>query len=211
MEFNLVIFLLNCVLVIGFLSAAAAYGLLFFKRTLENRDELVKVSRRILFLIITVQLIYFILRTLTYEHAPITSLFELTGLVAFGVTIAYRYIEFRTKVYETGFFVVAAAAVFQITSVVFISENSEVNPVLKSGLLGVHVSAALVGYSAIIISGIYGFLYLMLYKQLKQSRLNNFYKKLPSLQLLQQLTDSAIQFGFFFLTLTVLIGIVWLP
>jgi ABC-type uncharacterized transport system permease subunit len=51
----------------------------------------------------------------------------------------------------------------------------------------------------------------LLYRALKENKFGPFYKRLPSLHLLEELTYSALVFGFIFLSLTILIGLIWLP
>jgi ABC-type transport system involved in cytochrome c biogenesis permease subunit len=203
--------LLNLVLTASYLAGSVLYGFLFFKRFHRNNESLIRYCGYFLKTTIALHVVYFVLRIQYYGHAPITNIFELMTLLAFGVTLTYIYIELRTGVHETGFFIISVAFVLQVISGLYIKEPAAINPMLRSWLLGVHVSSAIIGYSAIIISGIYGFLYLMLYRNIKLNRVGNFYKKLPSLQLLEKLTESSIIFGFFFLTVTVIIGAIWLP
>jgi ABC-type transport system involved in cytochrome c biogenesis permease subunit len=206
----LIINILNYLLALSFIAGIAAYGKVFFSPE-QSTEKMRKTASLFLKLIIFVHIVYFAVRSITYHHAPITNPFELMTLLAFGLTVTYFYIEYKTGVYQTGFFILLIAGIFQIVSTILIRELAEINPVLKSWLLGVHVSTALVGYSAIILSGIYGYLYLNMYRSIKQNKPSNFYKKLPSLHLLEKLAASSIQFGFFFLTFTILIGIIWLP
>jgi ABC-type transport system involved in cytochrome c biogenesis permease subunit len=148
---------------------------------------------------------------LKYGHPPITNIFEILTLLAFSITISYLYIEFRTNVRDTGFFILIIAGILQTISSIFIEELKEINPVLKNWLLGFHVTSAMIGYSAITVSGIYGFLYILLYNQIKENKFGSIYKRMPSLHLLEQLAFTAITFGFIFLTVTICIGIIWLP
>jgi ABC-type transport system involved in cytochrome c biogenesis permease subunit len=104
---------------------------------------------------------------LKYGHPPITNIFEILTLLAFSITISYLYIEFRTNVRDTGFFILIIAGILQTISSIFIEELKEINPVLKNWILGFHVTSAMIGYSAITVSGIYGFLYILLYNQIK--------------------------------------------
>lgn len=211
MVLDVIIVILNYVLAISYILGCIVYGAVFFASEKTKAEKFLGHSKLILKLIIFLHLSYFIIRIIDYKHAPITSVFELLTLLAFSLTITYLYIEYKTGIFQTGFFILLIAGIFQIISTLFIKELSEINPVLRSWLLGVHVSSALIGYSAIIISGIYGFLYLMMYRHIKQNKPSNFYLKLPSLHLLETLAGYAIRFGFIFLTITILIGAIWLP
>ncbi len=117
-----------------------------------------------------VHALYITLRTAEFHHPPITSVFEILSLIAFTVALVYSYIELRLKIKATGYFILILPFFFQLASSILIKEVTEVPSILQSNLLGLHVSSALLGYAAITISAVYGFLYLMLYHDIKSSR-----------------------------------------
>jgi len=160
---------------------------------------------------IIVHLCYVAMRTLLLQHPPITSLFEILSLMAFTIGVAYAYIELRTRNRETGYFILMLPFFFQLVSSIFIKNVTEVPPILRSNLLGFHVSSALLGYAAITISAVYGFLYLMLYHDIKSSRFGVIYKRLPNLEMLERMSFTATVLGFIFLTIAMSVGLVWLP
>ena len=82
---------------------------------------------------------------------------------------------------------------------------------LRSRLLGFHVSATLLGYTGISLSAAYGFLYLMLYHEIKSSRFGVIYKRLPNLEMLEKMSTNSELFGFLTLTLGIAVGFFWLP
>ncbi|MBI5471140.1 MAG: cytochrome c biogenesis protein CcsA [Ignavibacteriae bacterium] len=165
------------------------------------------------FLILTVVLhvLYLIARTAAFDHPPITTVFEIMTMLAACIAIAYTYIELRTKASNTGLFILLLAFVFQAVSSLNIKDLTELAPILRSRLLGFHVSTALLGYTAISLSAVYGFLYLMLYREIKSSRFGLIYTRLPNLEMLETMSSKAEIFGFAMLTVAILIGIIWLP
>ncbi len=156
-------------------------------------------------------LFYFVLRTGQLQHPPITSIFELMSVLAFSIAVAYLYLETWTRVRGTGYFILNLSFFFQLLSSLFIRNEVTVNPVLRSNWLGFHVTSALLGYAAIAISAVYGFLYLMLYHEIKASRFGVIYKKLPSLEVLEGMSFRATLFGFALLTIAMALGALWLP
>lgn len=207
----LLIEILNNLLPVLYGIVVILYGVSFFSKKEASSLEVAKLRRPVLIIILLVHGAYFALRIMTYGHAPITTSYEILTLLAFSITLNYFFVELRTNVRDTGFFILIIAGMAQLISTIFIKELREINPVLRNYLLGFHVSFILIGYSAITISGIYGFLYILLFRSIKESRFGSFYKRLPSLYLLERLTFSALVFGFIFLTLTILIGLIWLP
>ena len=87
----------------------------------------------------------------------------------------------------------------------------EVKDVLRSNLLGSHVISSLLGYSGFTISAVYGFLYLVLYKDIKLNRFGLIFNRLPNLEVLERLSLYSALIGFIALTIGIVIGIVWLP
>ncbi len=154
---------------------------------------------------------YLLLRTLTFQHPPITTTSEIMSLIAFCVAVAYAVTEILTKVKNTGYFILILSFFFQLVSTFFIQDLHEVKPILRSNLLGIHVSAALLGYTAISISAGYGFLYLMLYHNIKSNRFGVLYAKLPNLETLERMSFVSTVLGFFLITIAIIIGFVWLP
>jgi len=78
-------------------------------------------------------------------------------------------------------------------------------------LLGFHVTSALLGYTAISLSAVFGLLYLMLYHDIKSSQFGLVYKRLPNLEMLEAMSLKAELFGFVMLTIAISVGMFWLP
>jgi ABC-type transport system involved in cytochrome c biogenesis permease subunit len=183
------------------------YGLAFFL------DEQFGIRNRTRFLMLAliVHVVYLGTRTLLTGHPPVTSVFEIMTIVSFTIAAAYLYIEARSHVKDTGMFILTLAFLFQLVSAAFIKDDIHINPVLKSSVLGIHVGCAMLGYSALAISAVYGGLYLMMYHEIRSSKFGIVYRKLPDLQTLERLSYRSIILGFIFLTATILIGYAWLP
>ncbi len=155
--------------------------------------------------------VYITVRTVAFDHPPITTVYEIMTLLALCITVAYSYIEFRTKASNTGFFILMLAFIFQAFSSWYIKDLVELPEILRSRLLGIHVAAALLGYTGISLSAVYGFLYLMLYHEIKSSRFGLIYNRLPNLEMLENMSSKAEIFGFVMLSVAIIVGMIWLP
>lgn len=160
---------------------------------------------------ILVHVLYIVLRSVEYAHPPITSIFEILSLISLTVALTYALIEIKTKNTSTGYFILIFPFFFQLLSSAFIRELTEIPPILRSNLLGFHVFSALFGYAAITISAVYGFLYLMLYHDIKSSHFSVIYKRLPNLEMLERMSFTATLSGFLLLTVAIVVGLIWLP
>jgi HemX protein len=169
-------------------------------------------SKRIfLFLTLIFHCIYLILRTIAFNHPPITNVFEIFTVLAFSISFAYFILELLTDIRGTGPFIIIISIIFQIISSLFIEDLIEVKEVLRNNLLGSHVLSALIGYAGITISAVYGLLYLILYKEIKLNKFGIVFDRLPSLEVLETLSFYSAAIGFVMLTIAIVIGIIWLP
>jgi len=182
------------------------YLLDFFK----DLKKLGHVKRLFLFITLLLHSIYLVLRTLAFDHPPITNVFEIFTVLACCISFSYFVLELVTDIRGTGLFIIILSLLFQIVSSSFISEQS-FSPLLKSRLLGFHVFSALLGYSGITISAVYGFLYLRLYSELRQSTFGLVFQRLPNLEILEELSFYAAIIGFIMLSVAMAIGLIWLP
>lgn len=207
MEISSAIEILVILMPIMYLGLVALYALAFFGDN-PNAER-----RKSGFLIATIatHLVYLIVRTIAFDHPPITTVFEIMTVLAACIAVGYMYIEMRTRAKNTGFFILLLAFVFQTVSSLYIKDLTVISPVLRSRLLGFHVSTALLGYAAISLSAAYGFLYLMMYHEIKSSRFGLIYNRLPNLEMLEKMSHKAELFGFWMLSVAILIGLVWLP
>jgi ABC-type transport system involved in cytochrome c biogenesis permease subunit len=185
----------------------AAYGTSFFRAS----APLERWKFGFLVAVVVTHGVYLSLRMVAFDHPPITSVFEIMTMLAFSVAVGYLYIEMRTGATNTGFFILVVALVFQTVSSSFIKDMTVVPGYLHSVVLGMHVSAALLGYTAISLSAVYGLLYLLLYHEIKSNRFGVIYTRLPNLELLETMSYRAEIFGFIMLTLAIMVGLLWLP
>jgi ABC-type transport system involved in cytochrome c biogenesis permease subunit len=181
------------------------YALLFF------RDDPFAYKTVNLFLKITISLhvILIILRTSILQHIPISSVFEVLSAIALAIVIVYLYVEEITRIKTTGLFIIAIVFLFQLISSIFITMNVEINHLLSNKFFGIHVTFAIFGYSAITISAIYGFLYLMMYHDIKSSKFGLIYNRLPSLEILGSMNYNSALIAFICITLAIIFGSIW--
>jgi HemX protein len=168
-------------------------------------------KRLFLFLTLLFHLCYLLLRAVRFDHPPITNVFEIFTVLAFSISFAYFILELVTDIRGTGPFIIIFSLLLQTISSFYIQDLIQVPVVLKNHLLGIHVFSALLGYSAITISAVYGFLYIILYKEIKLNKFGLIFERLPSLDTLEILSFYSAVIGFVLLTIAIIIGLIWLP
>lgn len=190
------------------------YGISFILYSLDffiEKKQLSLSKRIVLFLTILIHFLYILLRTIEFNHPPITTIFEIFTLLAFAIVVSYYLIELLTEIRNTGMFILFLPFIFQVASSLNIKDLLEVKEILRSPYLGIHVFTALTGYAGITFSAIYGWLYLNQYKNLKTQRYGLIFDRLPNLEILEYLSLTSAVVGFIMLTIAILIGIIWLP
>ena len=183
------------------------YGVTFF----WNAPSVEGYKTPLLGTTIVLHAVYLAVRTAAFDHPPITSVFEIMTMLAFCIAVAYLYLEVRTNASTTGVLILALAFVFQTVSSVFIRDLLTIPDYLHSLVLGFHVTTALLGYTGISLSAAYGFLYLMLYRDMKTANFGKMYERLPNLETLETMSHRAEVLGFVMLSVAILIGLFWLP
>lgn len=202
-----IIHFLNILLPILYAFSFGAYSLDFFNEKIKLGN-----SKR-LFLLVTLftHFSYLMFRIMEFDHPPITNKFELFTVLAFCICFAYFVLELITDVRDTGLFIIVFSFGFQLVSSLFIEDLFNVKEVLRNQLLGVHVISALIGHSGITLSAVYGVLFLILYKKLKNHSYGLIFNKLPNLEILEKLSFYSIVIGYCLFTVSILIGYFWLP
>jgi ABC-type uncharacterized transport system permease subunit len=188
----------------------STFGIYLYDFTKEN-DKIANAKRVFLFITLFIHVLYLIFRTIEFNHPPITNKFEIFTVLAFSLGFAYFVLELLTDIRATGAFIILFSLIFQLISTIFIEDLIEVKEVLRNRLLGIHVISALLGYSGFIIAAVYGVLFFMLYKELKSNRFGLIFQRLPSLEILEKLNFYSVVIGFIMLSVSILIGFIWLP
>lgn len=177
----------------------------------KEKNRFANSKRIFLFVTLLTHAIYLLVRTVEFNHPPITNVFEIFTVLAFAISCSYFILELLTDIRGTGLFIIIFSIIFQLISSIFIQDLLQVREVLRNRMLGLHVISALLGYSGITISAVYGILFWILYKEIKLNRFGLIFERLPSLDVLEQLSFYSVVIGFVLFSIAITIGVVWLP
>jgi HemX protein len=197
--------LLSTLLPMLYALAVAAYALDFFKR----EPLAACAARRLMNGVVSLHGLFLVALTVRFGHVPLATPPEVLSSVAFAVAVTYLWVERRTKVLETGLFVVSLPLVLQTLSSAFLDSSRSFPEVLKSPLFVAHTISAVVGYAAFAVSAVYGVLFFLLYHELKATRFGLIYQRLPPLETLTRMSVRAVAVGVLFLALTIVNGSIW--
>lgn len=200
-------FALNLLLPLLYLAVLGLYAADFFNST----PRLQQSKRYVLYLTVGLHFLYLALQTFLHRSLPIAGLYQAMSTIALTLTVAYLFIEFSTQESSTGAFVLGVAFLFQMLSSLLVSVSISVEARVSSPMLAMHILAALLGYSAISIAGVYGVLYIALFRQIQMNRFGMLFERLPNLETLEKMSLYAVRFGFVFLSLAFIMGALWIP
>jgi ABC-type transport system involved in cytochrome c biogenesis permease subunit len=178
---------------------SVAYVLIFFRNDPVAR----RLAPRALATTVLLHTAYIALLTVELRRVPIATSFESLSALALALAVVYLVQEKRSGTPYTGMLFVPLVFVCQTVASAFINPTVEIKPILQSPLFGLHIAGALLGYSGFAVSAIFGFLYLMLYYELRAHRFGIIYQRLPSLEVLSGMNWRAAMFGLGCLTLAI--------
>jgi HemX protein len=201
---NLSLLVLNQLVSLFYLITTALYGAHFFRDIQLAK----RYKQPLLVLTVLAHVVYLGLLTSTEGYKINYSTVNLMTMVGLTLTITYLFIEFTTKSDKTGFFVISFAAGAQLISSILTAQISNTGITFSGVGIGVHLIAAIFGFSSIAIAGLYSILYLLLFRQIEQNRYELLFQRLPNLEVLEKLTMHAVAFGFLFLSITIFAGMI---
>lgn len=149
-----------------------------------------------------------------FGHIPVSNLYEVFILFCVITGLIYLYYEQLYKNRSLGGFVllVISAAVAFLLWYSFDRGAHEIQPLvpaLKSYWMKIHVPANFVGYGAFALAAMTSVAYLL--KDYAQNRYPDglMNKRLPSLEMIDDITYKAIALGFAFFTIATILGAMW--
>lgn len=146
-------------------------------------------------------------------HVPFVNGFEFLVSFAWGIAAIYLIAEWKYKLKVIGAFVMPVAWLLLAYIAVIMPEqqrNAEnLMPALQSNWLNIHVATAMVAYGAFALS--FGTSIMYLIKQnmeINKSR-SDFSKRMPALDILDDISYKFIAVGFPLLTIVIISGAIW--
>jgi ABC-type uncharacterized transport system permease subunit len=142
-------------------------------------------------------------------HLPVESFYGTVNLCAFLIALAFLFVDWRYHFASTS--VALFPLVFLMTLVAGMGQPvaawSDVR--VRDAWLIVHIVLVLAGYAALLLTAVSSVFYLVQERRLKSKKSQTLLEKLPPLGTLDDLISSSMGFGFVFITLGVVFGVMW--
>ncbi len=198
---------------ITLLKATAAFYLagalmyLYFVFTLDQRSA--RFGRMFLLAGVLLHGGGFAARYFVAGYTPVTSLFESLSFSAFSIVCVFLGFEMRYNLRVLGAFVAPLAFLFAAFAAVTPGEVRTLAPALNSNWLPVHVMLLFFGNAVFAVAFGAGIMYLLMERELKSKKLGAIFKRLPSLDVLDEINYRCLTIGFPLLTLGIITGSIW--
>ena len=153
--------------------------------------------------------LYLAARGVVEGHLPLASAYDFLSATGLSLAAVYLYVETLQKTRTTGVFVIPLVFLLQILSSAYGAGSPALVPPIRPIWFELHTLAAVLGYSAFVVSAIYGILFLLLYRDIKANRLSFFYGRMPPLETLGRMNVSAAAAGLVLLALAIVMGVGW--
>jgi ABC-type transport system involved in cytochrome c biogenesis permease subunit len=148
------------------------------------------------------------MQTMEVRHVPFSNTSTAVSSFVWMLALSYLYIEVTTDERAMGVFIVPILVGLQTIPAINPGIDSR-DPVLDSPWFWVHVTSLLFAYATFALAAMLGLTYVLQFKEIKKKHLGYFYTRLPSLHVLDAMNSRAVVVGWLFLTIGVVVGIVW--
>ena len=154
--------------------------------------------------------IHIALQYIQAGHIPIVSFHQAVSFLTWSIVFVFFVLQYRYRSELLGSFVMPVAFVLMFSASTLPRQIQPLlNPMLKSYWFGIHIFFAFIGDAAFALAFTIGFMYLIQERYVKSKRLGGLFKRLPNLQLLDEINYRLISVGFPFLSLAIISGIIW--
>jgi cytochrome c-type biogenesis protein CcsB len=148
-----------------------------------------------------------VVRAVHLGAPPFVSLPDAISVGVWVIVLLQVLIEQRSGVRVLGAFVLPIVVLLSLKATT--GRPGTLGPALASAWLWTHIALAVIGIAAFVFNFVGAIMYLLQEHQLKAKRPGAFYYRLPSLPTLDRLTFRTLALGFPFLTVGIILGLLW--
>ena len=142
-------------------------------------------------------------------YTPVTNLHESLSFFAWMMTGILLIVNLKYRIKVLGAFLTPIALILMLFALALPTEIVPLAPVLRSAWHPFHVFFAFLGNAIFALAFCCGVMYLIQEKHLKSKNVGAVTRRLPSLQVLDDMNYQALKFGFPLLTLGIITGAIW--
>ena len=195
---------MNAIPLVLYAAAAIVYAVHFAKR----QPATGRMATTLLLLAVLSHTFVIGMQTMEVRHVPFASRSHAISTFVWLLALSYIYLEVTTDERAMGVFILPIAVGLQMIPA-FSPGIENADPVLDSPWFWVHLLSLMFSYATFALAGMLGLTYMLQFKEIKKKHLGYFYARLPSLHVLDAMNSRAVVVGWLFLTIGVVVGVVW--
>ncbi|MFT5048682.1 MAG: ABC-type uncharacterized transport system permease subunit [Chlamydiales bacterium] len=197
---------LGVALPVLYLLSAILYGMAFAG---SKQPPFVRMRRLLLLCTVVAHAGFFIAHWQAAGTLPDLSTWLLLSAVVLAMVSLFLVISLRAPQPAAASIVLTLACILQFPASAFGPLHS-VPPIARTtstSLVALHACTSVLAAASVLLSGVYGCIYLLLYRQMRANRFGPLYQQLPDLSLSARMTRRAALAGFLLLSVGLNLGI----
>ena len=187
-----------------FTSMAGYFLFLFNQKQVCQKISLYVISTAIVFHFISM-----VIYTITIEQIPIRNLSQSLSIAAFFLGCMFLFFQYKFDLKILGVFASILLSATMLVVLILPDAPIEQTSVLKGFWLYTHIILVFAGEAALALACGTGILYLLQEKGIKAKKPGFFFKRLPSLDLLDSVGYTCLTTGFALLTIGLITGFIY--
>jgi len=193
-------------MVLSYMVTTAGYWKLF----VSEESGIIQKTRISLAVSLGLHCILLILLACLNRRLPFATAGEAILFCAWIVGGVHLVSEFVSTSKPLGIFTLLPTTLGVMLSVFMVQPPvSDLDVKYRGVLFSFHIVVSLTAYAGLIIAAILSVMYVLLFRKLKQKEFDVFFKRLPSLENLEQLAATWVIFGVTFMLLSAVLGRIW--
>ena len=195
---------LGVVLPVLYALSALFYGMAFAG---DRAPKISRLRRNLLRSTLVLHALYFVARGISIGQFPVDDLWTTVSSIALSTAALYALIARITRHAGSGGIALGLVFVLQLAASAFGSFVPHARPHALGPWPITHVVMSSIAAAALILSGIHGLLYLLLFREMRERRFGALFDHLPDLDVTAKMTRRSALFGFIVLSIGLNAGI----
>ncbi|MCA1796224.1 MAG: c-type cytochrome biogenesis protein CcsB [Desulfuromonadaceae bacterium] len=175
----------------------------------RNRGTEGRRARLLLLLAFGVHTITLIVRYFEAGYTPVTNLHESLSFFAWALAGVFMLFDLQVRMQVMAAATATLVTVFMLFGSLMPMQTQDLNPVLDSFWLPIHVGLSFLGSAVFTVAFVAAILYLLQERMLKSKKFSALHYRLPSLETLDRVNYRCLKFGFPLMTMGIISGAVW--